>query len=74
LSSAGIPSRLEPPGLMRSDGKRPDGISLVPWTSGWPLVWDTPCSDTFAESYRSPATGGAGCVAALAEVRKQAKY
>ena len=29
LSSAGIPSRLEPPGLSRSDGKRPDGVTLV---------------------------------------------
>ena len=74
LSSAGIPARLEPPGLLRSDGKRPDGMTLVPWSSGRPLVWDATCSDTFAESYRSQATSGAGCVAALAEVRKQAKY
>ena len=66
LSSAGIPARLEPPGLLRSDGKRPDGMT---WTSGRPLVWDATCSDTFAESYRSQATSGAGCVAALAEVK-----
>ena len=74
LSSAGIPARLEPPGLLWSDGKRPDGMTLLPWTSGRPLVWDATCSDTFVESYRSQATSGAGCVAALAEVRKQAKY
>jgi len=35
---------------------------------------DATCSDTFSESYRSQATGGAGCVVALAEVWKQAKY
>ena len=31
LSSAKIPSRLEPSGLLRSDGKRPDGVTMVPW-------------------------------------------
>ena len=40
LSAAGILAQLEPPGLSRSDGKRPDGKSLVPWESGRPLVWD----------------------------------
>ena len=30
LSSAKIPSRLEPSGVNCSDGKRPDGISVVP--------------------------------------------
>ena len=28
---AHVPSRLEPSGLYRSDGKRPDGVSIVPW-------------------------------------------
>ena len=31
LTSAKIPARLEPSGLYRSDGKRPDGISVVLW-------------------------------------------
>jgi hypothetical protein len=30
LSSAGIPSTKEPIGLLRTDGKRPDGLTLVP--------------------------------------------
>ena len=30
LSSANVPSRLEPTGLDRADGKRPDGITMVP--------------------------------------------
>ena len=38
LSSAKIPSCLEPNGLYCSDGKRPDGISVVPWKSGKLLV------------------------------------
>ena len=71
MSAAGIPARLEPPGLSRSDGKRPDGMSLVPWGQGRPLVLDATCPDTFAVSYRSQATSGAELVAALAEERER---
>ena len=74
LSAAGVPSRLEPPGLLRSDGKRPDGMTLVPWSAGRPLVWDATCPDTYASSYRGRATREAGCVAALAEEKKCGKY
>ncbi len=46
-TAAGTPSRLEPPpGLVRTDGKRPDGMTLVQWKSGHPLVWDVTCPDT----------------------------
>ena len=31
LSSANVP---EPTGLDRADGKRPDGITMVPWSNG----------------------------------------
>ena len=34
LPAAKVPSRLEPSGIYRSDGKRPDGMSIVPWKSG----------------------------------------
>ena len=34
LESAKIPSHLEPMGLYRSDGKRPDGALAVPWRGG----------------------------------------
>ena len=34
LTAAHIPSRLEPSGIFRSDGKRPDGITVVPWKGG----------------------------------------
>ena len=74
LSAAKIPSRLEPVGIYRSDGKRPDGITVVPWERGQLLVWDATCSDTFAPSYTTYATREAGAVAALAEERKKAKY
>jgi len=31
FASAGVPFTKEPAGLFRSDEKRPDGVSLVPW-------------------------------------------
>ena len=74
LTAAKIPSRLEPSGLSSTDGSRPDGMTIVPWRSGRPLVWDATCPDTLAVSYRSRATCGAGRVAALAEEKKSDKF
>ena len=74
LTAAKIPSRLEPSGLSSTDGSRPDGMTIVPWRSGRPLVWDATCPDTLAVSYRSRATCGAGLVAALAEEKKSDKF
>ena len=53
LSSANVPSQLEPTGLNRADGKRPNGITMVPWSNGRLLVWDATCVDTFALSHLS---------------------
>ena len=58
LTSAKIPSRLEPSGLYRSDGKRPDRCSIVPWRSGKVIVWDATCPDTYAPSHISIAMKG----------------
>jgi hypothetical protein len=46
-----VNSTLEPNGLSRDDGKRPDGMTLVPWIKGQPLVWDVTVVDTLADSY-----------------------
>ena len=74
LATAEVPSQLEPYGISRSDGKRPDGITTVPWKSGQHLVWDATVTDTFAPSYLHLATREAGLVAAAAEERKRIKY
>ena len=34
------PVTKEPSGLFRTDGKRPDGLTLLPWQSGKSLCWD----------------------------------
>ena len=74
MASAGIPSTLEPSGLSRSDGKRPDGLTSVPWTHGRSLVWDVTVPDTLAPSYRPIAVTKTGGVAARAESQKEIKY
>ena len=34
LVSGGVPAVLEPVGVCRDDGKRPDAMSLIPWSWG----------------------------------------
>ena len=72
--SADIPATKEPVGLMRLDGKRPDGLTLIPWQAGRSLTWDVTVAHTTAESYLSGAAATGGGVAELAAERKQEKY
>ena len=58
-------------GLSRSDGKRPDGVSIVPWKNDRVLVWDVTCPDTYASSYIAKVTSKAGAVANFAEGLKR---
>jgi hypothetical protein len=51
LTSIHFNSTLEPNGLSRNDGKRPDGMTLVPRIKGQPLVWDVTIVDTLADNY-----------------------
>jgi hypothetical protein len=74
LQSAGIAAVREPPGLARTDAKRPDGATLVPWTRGRCLLWDATCPDTLAPSYVQRSASEPGAAAALAEIKKSAKY
>ena len=74
LSAAGIPSMLEPSGLDRGDGKRPDGITVYPYSRGRCLIWDATCVNTFASSNLIRVALAAESVADVAEVRKMAKY
>ena len=74
LVSAKVPSRLEPSGLHCSDGKRPDGMTMVPWSEGRFLVWDVTCVDTFCPSNHHRASQEPGGAAAYAEQEKVKKY
>ena len=64
----------EPNGLSRLDGKRPDGLTLIPWQSGKPLTWDVTVVSTLADSYVSDSERLAGAAAELAATRKSNKY
>jgi len=62
--------------LVRGDGKRPDGLILVPWQSGKPLTWDVTVVHTLAlaDSYVSQTLPSVEAAAELAASRKSAKY
>ena len=74
LKSTGFPSAKEPVGLDRGDGKRPDGITLIPWSGGKCLTWDVTCADTFAASHVTLSSTKAGTAATHAETLKRRKY
>ena len=74
FTSAGTQSTREPHSLCTSGGKRPDGVTLVPWKKGRCLAWDATCPDTFALSHVHSSSTQAGSAAAAAERKKQQKY
>ncbi len=67
LQSAGLPSVLEPVGIDRGDGKRPDGITVFPYKTGKSLCWDCTCVDTFANTSLNQSTLLAGSAATAAK-------
>ena len=71
---SGVPSSREPIGLFRSDGKRPDGMTLVPWKVGRCLTWDVTCPDTLAASRRALTSITPGAAAERAALLKHTKY
>ena len=69
-----VPACKEPVGLSRSDGKRPDGASLIPWSRGRPMAWDITVPDTYAASHIGSTSTSAGAAAEKAAVNKTVKY
>ena len=74
LASANIASNLEPVGLDRGDGKRPDGMTIFPFKNGKSLVWDATCANTFAASHVNNCAIQSGYAADQAETAKVNKY
>jgi hypothetical protein len=52
LSTAGVPTTKEPVGLLRSDGKHPDGLSFIPRKDGKPVTWNVTDVNSLADSIR----------------------
>ena len=65
---ADIPAVKEPTGLTRTDGKRPDGSTLVPWSVGKCVIWE------ITPSYAAISSVSAGLVAEQSSARKLATY
>jgi len=74
FGAAGIPAIRESSGLDIQDGKRPDGLTLIPWPGGRPLIWDVTVVSPLAASYVDKAATNAGTVADMAATRKTEKY
>ena len=75
LSSTHIPSVLEPRHLYRTDQKRPDGLTLVPWANGKQLLCDVTVVDALAPCrINAGSVCNPGMAAAEAEERKIDKY
>ena len=74
IDSAEFPSRLEPAGLCRKDGKRLDGITLFPYKHGKCLLWDVTCVSTLADSYISLTSETSGSAEERAEKSKVTLY
>jgi len=74
FTSSGVPVTKEPDGLIKGVGKRPDGLTLIPWRNGKPLAWDSTVSTPLASSYVSASARSAGWSAELAADKKNVKY
>ena len=71
---ADIPTVKEPTGLTRTDGKRPNGSTLIPWSAEKCVLWDVTIADTMAPSYAAISSASARLVAEESSARKLVKY
>ena len=67
LDTADLHSILEPVGLGRVDGRRPDGVTSFPFKGGKALVWDATCTDSFSISKLCSAILNPGSASSSAE-------
>ena len=75
LSSTHTSYVLEPRHLYRTDQKRPDGLTLVPWAVGKQLSWNVTVVGSLAPiSISAGSICNHGTAAAEAEERKNDKY
>ena len=74
LRKAGGPSKLELAGLLIDDGKRPDGVTYIPWTGGSVLEWDFTCVSRQAQRNINDGFHDGPSVANLTEEKKRSLY
>ena len=59
---------------MRSDGKRPDGLTQIAWQAGKCMTLDFTVIDTMAESYIQATTSSGGGAEEGTANQKELKY
>jgi hypothetical protein len=74
LAPGRVPSLLKLSSLSRDDGKRPDGLTILPLVNDRCLIWDFTCSDTLAAIHLDRAMLAPGAVANNAEQHMRSKY
>ena len=62
LGRANIVAVKEPTGLLAGSNLRPDGATLIPWSSGKCLTWDATTPDTLAASHLPSISNTIGAV------------
>ena len=74
IKHAQIPVAKEPVCLTRTDGKRPNGATLITWSCNKQLAWEVTVPDTFAESHLQETYNLAGAAKNRAAELKRTKY
>ena len=74
VKRAKVPAHKEPTGLVLQNGKRPDDVTLIPWSRGKALAWDVTISDTYAMSHIQSTSVDSGSAVKQAARIKTLKY
>jgi len=74
LIKAKIPATKELVGLTHIDGRRHNGVTLVPWSNGRCFTWEVTVPDTLAMSQLDRTSISSGAAAEQAAVNKTTKY
>ena len=74
FAEARVPTRLEPSHLTLADGKRPDGLTLIPWALGKSVVRDASTCSTLCASNVEATGRRAGAAAQKSAQAKMRKY
>jgi len=61
-------------GLLRQNGKRPDGTTILPWSRGKPLAWVVTVPDTYADAHVCNTAMITGAAFSLAAANKTNEY
>ena len=74
FTRAGVSSMKESHGLLRDNGKRPNGLTLLPWQSGRCATWDETVVDSLGTAYLQHNAIAGASAAEIAGGNKVSKY